>query len=1511
MSRAAYRPAAAIRRDRPGATGITFALSNVAAGIVTIAACRAGATAFRGDRAGRRRNGDDRRTRGGSVFELTRARSRVILIVFAALALGLGAFGSGLFDKVQGGGYSDPGSESARAATVLRDTFGEAAPNLVLLVETGSTVDDAAASTAATTLARDLAAEPGIARVSSYWTEGQPAALRSADGSKGLIVASVLGTEAEVDARIGDLAERFGGAHGPLEVRVGGYAMLLRETVQQTEKDVVLGESIAFPITLIALLFVFGGLVAAALPLVVAAVTVLLTVGALTVVASLTDLAATASNVATLLGLGLAIDYSLLLISRFRDELDGGAEPKAALAATMRSAGRTVAFSAVTVAIALAGLLFFPLVAVRSMGYAGLLVAALAALVSLTVLPALLLLLGHRIDSGRLRPRRKATGTAADGFWHRLATLVMRRPLPIGLAVAALLLLLGSPFLHVELGFPDERALPTDMASRQIAETLAAEFSITEQNGLFAVLPDSADGVAGYATALSELPDVRRVDTVTGSYAGGMQFAAPGALHSGFGADNAAYLNIVPATDDPAALDRLVGEVRDVRAPSPVLIGGIAATNDDALAAITAALPLALGFVVLLMLVALFLLTGSVVLPVLALILSALSLTATFGALVWIFQDGHLSGLLNFTVTGDMPPTVPVMLFGIAFGLAMDYQVFLLSRIGEEYRRTGDSEAAVALGLERIGRIVTAAAVLISLVLLGFLASDITFIKAFGIGLPLAVLVDATLVRGFLLPAGMKLLGDRVWYAPGFLRKVHARFGLDESPPAAAPAGAAPARWLIDEKPSFSTAEPVAAGVSGKASAFRSGKREGSAVDRNGSSSSRSVPSAAARSVGSSATVAEPGVRREASTAAESAARPVVEAASPAVVARDVVADAQPVADVDPALREVSGPVAETADKVSPPVADVDPAPHEVSGPVTEAGDKDSPPGADVDPAPQELPGAAAGAADEVSPLDADVDPVPHEVAGPVTEVEDDVSPQVAGVDPALRELPGAAAGAADEVSPLVAEGESARPEAADVLPAAVDTAAAAETVPAAKTTARKRAPRKAVAAEPVAAETVSDTPAKKAPTKRTPRKAATPATAEASAEQTEAATPAKRTTARKSPAAKAAPAVSGDEAAPAKKVAARKSAARKTSAPQAAVPLEGAAPATQASTAIDEAAPAKKTAPRKTAARKTAAPAAGAPAEEAVPAEKAPARKRTAARKAPAPALDAPPTLPAPADPPAADSVPTVRHAPDPAPADPAPADPAPADPTVADPTVADPTVADPTVADPTVADPTVADPTVADPTVAEPAAPTRATTEPPAAEGTPAPAKRTAASATAATGTAAERAPARRATRKAAPPDTAASAEQDAQDQEAVPGATSSAVETPTETTPSAEKTAARKVPAKRTTAPPAVDGVPTSPAKRTAARKTASSAVDGVPTPPAKRTTGRKTASPAVDGVPTSPAKRTTARKTAATATNGASNPPAKRATARKTATPEPPAQRAPRKTTPANNPPEETP
>ncbi len=760
------------------------------------------------------------------VFEFTRRRSCWVLGVFAVLAVVLGALGATLFERVEGGGYTDSGSESSRALEVLREEFGQAPPNLLLLVETESSVEDPESTAAATALVANLQERAGVTEVMSYWTSHQPA-LRSVDGKQGLIVASVLGSEREIDERVTAISEELTGEQGSLQVRAGGFAMLMHETVQQSKTDIAKGEAIAFPLTLIALMFVFGGLVAASLPLLVAIGTVLTTMGALWLLTLFTPLSVTATNVATLLGLGLAIDYSLLIVNRYRDELSEGRTPAGAVATTLRTAGRTVAFSALTVAVALAGLLFFPLLAIRSMGYAGIVVAALAALVSLTVLPAALLLIGTRIDKGQLgwwflRAPRPAPG---EGAWHKLATAVMRKPISIGLAVTALLLLLGAPFLGVNLGFPDERTLPESMNSRQVTEIVARDFGESDQHTIVAVLPDSAYSAAGLDTIardMSDLDNVRRVDTATGSYAQGGLLLEPTAANSRFRVEKAVYLSIVSSTGDSDALADLVEQVRAVRTPSELLVGGVAAANADSVAAIENELPWALGFVVIMMLIVLFALTGSVVLPVLAVILSALSLTATFGALVWIFQDGHLSGVLGFTVTGNLSATVPVMLFAAAFGLAMDYQVFLLSRIREEYDRTGKNETAVALGLERVGRIVTAAAILISLVFLGFLASDITFMKAFGIGLPLAVIVDATLVRGFLLPATMKVLGDANWYAPEFLRRLHDRWGLDEGGAARSPKREVVVRDPLAARPEeIVVVDPLARAEAARAEAAR------------------------------------------------------------------------------------------------------------------------------------------------------------------------------------------------------------------------------------------------------------------------------------------------------------------------------------------------------------------------------------------------------------------------------------------------------------------------------------------------------------------------------------------------------------------------------------------------------------------------------------------------------------------------------------------------------------------
>lgn len=717
---------------------------------------------------------------------LTVRRPWAVLLVAAVLAMVAGSSGATLFERLSAGGWYDRGAESGQAADMLAEEFGVSDPNLILLAGAPAGVDEPASAAAGAELTGRLAAEPGVEDVISYWTSGRAPHLRSTGGDQALVLASIEGDEVTVDERLAELTPEYRGDQGGLDVRIGGYARFQHELSEQSERDIVTAELVVFPVTLLILALIFGSLVAATLPLLVAFVTVLLGMGAMWLLTELTELSVLAANVVTLLGLGLAIDYSLLMVSRFREELRSGRGTGAAIRVTMRTAGRTVLFSAVTVAVALSVLAWFPLGALRSISYAGIITAMLAGAASLTVLPAMFAVLGGRIERGRVwrrrRPDRDPAGSGA-GFWHRLAMLVMRRPLPVATAVLAALLLLGAPFLRFTMGDVDERTLPESAESRQVATAIRTGFDSGEQNAVQVVAPRATAGqeaVARYAADLSRIAHVARVDTATGTYVDGTWAAPPGPEHQRFASGDSLYLSVVP---DPGEVDQareVVREVRGTPAPFEVLVGGQPATTLDGHEALTSRLPHSLATLGVVMVGLLFLLTGSLMLPLLALVLSLLSLTATFGALVWIFQDGNLSGVLGYTVTGGIAPTVPVMLFAIAFGLAMDYQVFMLSRIREEYDRTGDRTTAVAVGLERVGRIVTAAAVLISTVFLAFLISDIGLMKAFGVGLPLAVLLDATLIRGAMLPAAMQLLGAATWWAPPPLQRFHARSGLRE-----------------------------------------------------------------------------------------------------------------------------------------------------------------------------------------------------------------------------------------------------------------------------------------------------------------------------------------------------------------------------------------------------------------------------------------------------------------------------------------------------------------------------------------------------------------------------------------------------------------------------------------------------------------------------------------------------------------------------------------------------------
>ena len=730
-------------------------------------------------------------------------RYRVAVVAAALVGAAVaGWFGGDVASWLRSGGFEDPDAESARAASVLAEEFGAGNPDVVLLLTAdGGSVDDPAAAADGVALAERVRATEGVGEVVTYWELGSPTPLRSTDGTQALAFVRLEGDEAERLELAGDLRHDLAGPSGSLTVAVGGESAVFSEVNEVIEEDLVLAETIAFPITLVLLVLVFGSVVSALLPLAIGGIAIVGTFATLEVIARLTDVSIFALNFTTAMGLGLAIDYSLLIVSRYREELADGHEPFVAVRRTLRSAGRTVAFSAATVAASLVALLVFQQYFLRSFAYAGIAVVALAALGATVVLPAVLALLGHNVNRWTVRRTRHVA--ADDGVWGRIATTVMRRPIPIATAALVLLVALGAPFLGVRFGFPDDRVLPTSTQTRQVGDALRDGFASAESQPTTVVATGvdatrDAAAIDGYAVALSGVEGVARVDAATGSYVSGIRVVPPSPSNQRFVAADATYLSVIPSVEpvSPAG-EALVADIRALDAPfEGVLVGGPSAELVDGVGGLLDRLPWGLALIALITFVVLFLSFGSIVVPLKAIVLNLLSLSATFGALVWVFQDGHLSGLLGFTATGTISIAMPVLMFIVAFGLSMDYEVFLLSRVKEEYDRTGDDIRSVANGLQRTGRIVTAAAVLIAVVFAAFATGRVSFMKMFGIGMTLAVLVDAFIVRATLVPAFMRLAGRANWWAPAPLRRFHDRFGFsehvdldDEVPPVVPPAG--------------------------------------------------------------------------------------------------------------------------------------------------------------------------------------------------------------------------------------------------------------------------------------------------------------------------------------------------------------------------------------------------------------------------------------------------------------------------------------------------------------------------------------------------------------------------------------------------------------------------------------------------------------------------------------------------------------------------------------------------
>ncbi|MFF3377600.1 MMPL family transporter [Streptomyces sp. NPDC002680] len=717
-----------------------------------------------------------------------RRRWWVIGLAAAFLVFG-GIWGTRVFGSLTTGGFDDPAGQSSRADARAEATLGRTGNDVVVLYTSpGATVDDPEFRRAVTETLRALPHEV-VTRTVTYWNTGSPA-LVSQDRHATYAVLTLAGDDeerrgAELDGIEDELA-----APG-LRTRVGGVTTVDRDIRERVAADIAFAETISVPVLLVLLVVVFGSVAAASLPLALGALAILGAFTALRGMTYLTDVSVFSINVVTILGLGLAIDYGLFMVGRFREEIARGLGVEDAVARTMATAGRTVAVSGVTVAVSLAGLLIFPMTFLRSMGLGGLSAVLVAMVAALTVLPALLAVLGPRVEALSVRrllrrpPPALPRDEVAHGFWYRLAHSIMRRPVVYATGVLTVLLLAAAPFLRVEFGGIDPRVLPTGTESRVVSETVDRDFV---QNGQ---VPIEAIVTSSDRAALERYVDaVQAVDGVSGAEVTG---------RSG----DVARVTVRYRGDPMSPESRdLVSRIRAVPAPpgGEALVGGQTAQLADQLHAVGRLLPwMALiiggaGFVLL------FLAFGSVVLPVKAIVMNILSLGASFGALVLIFQDGHLSGLLNFTSTGTLEATQPILVLAVVFGLSMDYEVFLMSRIREEYDRTGDNTAAVAVGLQRSGRIITSAALLILVVIGLFSVSGITFIKLIGVAMLIAVLVDATIVRALLVPATMRLLADANWWAPGPLRRFYARHGLREGddPPPTPDLRPAPARTPSD-----------------------------------------------------------------------------------------------------------------------------------------------------------------------------------------------------------------------------------------------------------------------------------------------------------------------------------------------------------------------------------------------------------------------------------------------------------------------------------------------------------------------------------------------------------------------------------------------------------------------------------------------------------------------------------------------------------------------------------------
>jgi len=684
------------------------------------------------------------------------AKSKLIFAIYLIAVVLAGGIGSAVFGKLDSGGYSDPKSDSAKAFTYLTDVFKVKDPAVVLVVETKDGITNPSAIAAATKLENQIKTESGVDSTLSYWSAGGASSLKSTDGKSAfLFIYSDDVVWDNVQSLGKEIQAKYDGKFEDLTVYASGTGVFAHAINTKISEDLKLSESISIPLTFILLIFVFGGLVASAMPLLVGVSAILASFLVIYLLTFVTGVSIFALNLITGLGLGLGIDYALLIVNRIREELHAGRSVDESIKRTVNTAGKTVFYSGLTIVITLAALVLFPQMFLKSFGYAGVTVVILAVLGALVALPALLAILGNRID--KLVVRKSSITPKEDGRWAQTARFVMRRPVAVVMLSLIILTVLAAPVKNMVFSQVDSQVLPASNPAANASRIISERFPGQEGNPIEIIVPNGATmgtQINQYTTEIAQVPGIVRIGD---SQVSGNDVRVT-AIHS-----------MGPRT--PAA-EVLIKELRKIRAPEGTLIGGVAADYADTQIGIAKTMPWALLWIAIGVLILLFVFTGSIILPIKAIILNILSLGATLGVITWIFVDGHLKWLVgDFTVTGSVDTGSIILVAVVAFGLSMDYEVFLLSRIKEEHDAGRSNIESVATGLQRSARIITAAAGLLAIVFASFMLSGVTSIKMLGFGVAFAILLDASLVRALLVPALMRLFGERNWWAPKAMKR--------------------------------------------------------------------------------------------------------------------------------------------------------------------------------------------------------------------------------------------------------------------------------------------------------------------------------------------------------------------------------------------------------------------------------------------------------------------------------------------------------------------------------------------------------------------------------------------------------------------------------------------------------------------------------------------------------------------------------------------------------------------